>query len=148
MLRRHAQTSRRAIAASPSGALRGHRVFELLAAEEASAEHGCDLCSANWWSMPYTRRRRCIFHTIIRFRPRSIRAHPTHGNAACRGLSSDSGIIARTFLYIKYTPGAVENHHQDIIRPQPFLGTEFAGEAPWRVRSGVRGRRHGDNRLQ
>ena len=31
---------------------------------------------------------------------------------------------------------------------QRFLDPEFAGEAPWRVRSGVRGRRHGDNRLQ
>jgi len=27
---------------------------------------------------------------------------------------------------------------------QPFLDPEFAAEAPWRVRSGVRGRRHGD----
>ena len=49
-------------------------------------------------------------------------------------------------------PNAECSEKQAIFTPknlrQRFLDPENAGEAPWRVRSGVKGRRHGDNRLQ
>ena len=45
-------------------------------------------------------------------------------------------------------PHAMCSEKQAIFTPknlrQHFLDPEFAGEAPWLVRSGVRGRRHGD----